>query len=78
MLVLSRRTGERIVLPDRGLTVTVLAVQGDRVRLGITAPAETEVHREEVWRRIRRPAPGAADVVRGAGAAGGAVAAAGD
>jgi carbon storage regulator len=56
MLVLSRKLGERIVVPDRGLTVTVLAVKGKTVRLGISAPAETEVHREEVWRRIRRPA----------------------
>jgi carbon storage regulator len=55
MLVLSRKVGEKVVVPDCGLTITVLAVQGQRVRLGITAPAETAVHREEVWRRGQSP-----------------------
>ncbi len=55
MLVLSRKIGEKVVVPDCGLTITVLAVQGHRVRLGITAPPETTVHREEVWRREQQP-----------------------
>jgi carbon storage regulator len=55
MLVLSRKVGEKVVIPDCGLTITVLAVQGQRVRLGITAPAETAVYREEVWHRGRSP-----------------------
>jgi carbon storage regulator len=55
MLVLSRKVGEKVVIPDCGLTITVLAVQGQRVRLGIEAPAETTVHREEVWRRGQSP-----------------------
>jgi carbon storage regulator len=54
MLVLSRRIGERIVVPDCALTVTVLEVRGDTVRLGVSAPAEVAVHREEVWRRVRQ------------------------
>ena len=51
MLVLSRKVGEKIVIPDCGVTLTVLGVRGNRVRLGIAAPADTVVHREEVWRR---------------------------
>ncbi len=52
MLVLGRRVGERIVVPDCGLTVTVLAVDGNRVRLGITAPRQVVVHRHEVRRQV--------------------------
>ena len=54
MLVLSRKAGERIVLPDCGVTIHVLEIGKTRVRLGITAPAGTAVHRAEVWLRIRR------------------------
>ena len=53
MLVLSRKPGERILMPNCAVTVTVLAVEGNTVRLGITAPAEMAVHREEVRRRLR-------------------------
>ncbi len=50
MLVLSRKRGERIVLGEH-VTVTVLDVQGSRVRLGITAPDEMPIRREEIlWR----------------------------
>lgn len=52
MLVLSRKCGEQIVIPSCDLKVTVLSVQGKNVRLGITAPAATDVYREEVWQRI--------------------------
>ena len=52
MLVLSRRPGESIVLPDCRATVTVLGVDGNRVRLGITAPHDVCVHRSEVWARV--------------------------
>jgi carbon storage regulator len=50
MLVLSRRVGEEIVI-DGNIRVTVVEVQGNRIRLGITAPPEVAVHREEVHRR---------------------------
>jgi carbon storage regulator CsrA len=45
MLVLNRKLGERIVVPH-------CQVDGDRVRLGISAPAEIAVHREEIWRQV--------------------------
>ena len=51
MLVLSRKRGEMITIGD-GVTVTVLAVQGDRVKIGIAAPAEMPIHREEIHMRI--------------------------
>lgn len=47
MLVLSRQTGQSIVVPDTDLTVTVLKVSGGKVRLGIVAPASVSVHRQE-------------------------------
>ena len=51
MLVLSRKPGEAIVIGN-GITVTVIEVQGDRVRLGFTAPPEVPIHREELQRKI--------------------------
>jgi carbon storage regulator len=59
MLVLSRKLGERIVVPDCDLVVTVLAVDGNRVRLGISAPTQIGVYREEVWRELGEQAVGA-------------------
>ena len=52
MLVLSRKVGEQIVI-GQGVTVTVLEVNGPRVRLGIVAPADVPVHRIEVCQRIQ-------------------------
>jgi carbon storage regulator len=52
MLVLSRKLGERIVVPDCELTFTVLAVEGKTVRLGISAPDALDVFREEVWLQL--------------------------
>ena len=52
MLVLSRKPGQVIVVPQCELTVTVIAVEGNKVRLGIVAPSEIDVYREEVWHRI--------------------------
>jgi carbon storage regulator len=52
MLVLSRKAGEEIVLPNRGVTIGVVAVNGKQVRLSIAAPLETPIHRGEVWHRI--------------------------
>lgn len=51
MLVLSRRKGEEILVPEYGVTVKVIAVQGNTIRLGICAPAEVEVLRGELWER---------------------------
>jgi len=54
MLVLSRKCGEKIVIPDQNITLTILEIRGDRIRLGIEAPADVPVHREEIWQRIRQ------------------------
>lgn len=51
MLVLSRNTDESIVIGN-DITITVLAIQGDKVRLGIDAPKEIPVHRLEVYQEI--------------------------
>ncbi len=53
MLVLSRKRNESIVIND-DITVTVVEIRGDKVRLGIEAPKETPVHRQEVYDAIRR------------------------
>ena len=52
MLVLTRRVGETLIL-GHDIRITVLAVSGNQVRLGVTAPKEVPVHREEVAERIR-------------------------
>jgi carbon storage regulator len=51
MLVLSRKKGEEIVVGGQ-ITVTVLEVHGDRVKLGFSAPAEVPIHRREVFERV--------------------------
>lgn len=51
MLVLTRRVGETLMLGD-AITVTVLGVKGNQIRIGITAPKDVAVHREEVYERI--------------------------
>jgi carbon storage regulator len=51
MLVLTRRVGESIAIGD-DITVTVLSVFGNQVRLGISAPRDVAVHREEIFERI--------------------------
>ena len=53
MLVLSRKPGERVLVPQSDLSITVVAVEGNVVRLGFSAPSEVGVYREEVWQRIR-------------------------
>lgn len=55
MLVLSRKRDERIVIGDN-IVITVVDVRGDKVRLGIEAPAEVPVHRQEVLDALRRSA----------------------
>lgn len=52
MLVLYRKIGERILVPNYDLTVTVTAVKGKKVWLGFSAPTELEVYREEAWQKF--------------------------
>ena len=53
MLVLSRKSGQRIVLPECDIHITVLGITDKRVTLGISAPLDVAVHREELWKRLR-------------------------
>lgn len=53
MLVLSRKIGEKLFIDGGRITVEVVDVRGDKVRLGIEAPKDVSVHRQEVWVRIQ-------------------------
>lgn len=68
MLILTRRVGETLMIGE-AVTVTVLGVKGNQVRIGITAPKDVAVHREEIFQRLHRegadaaPGPAAGDVL---------------
>jgi carbon storage regulator len=53
MLILTRRVGETVMIGD-DVTITVLGVKGNQVRVGINAPKHVAVHREEIYERIKR------------------------
>lgn len=57
MLILTRRVGETVVIGDE-VTVTVLGVKGNQVRIGVNAPRDVAVHREEIYQRIKGEAEG--------------------
>lgn len=64
MLILTRRVGETVMIGD-DVTTTVLGVKGNQVRIGINAPKNVAVHREEIYERIKREQ--ALGVVQGPG-----------
>jgi carbon storage regulator len=53
MLILTRRVGETVMIGNE-VTVTVLGVKGNQVRIGVNAPKDVSVHREEIYERIKR------------------------
>lgn len=59
MLILTRRIGETLMVGD-DVTITVLGVKGNQVRIGVNAPKEVAVHREEIYQRIQKEKGGEA------------------
>ena len=60
MLILTRRVGETVMIGN-DITVTILGVKGNQVRVGINAPKDVAVHREEIYERIKREQQGDLD-----------------
>ena len=52
MLVLSRREGESIVIPQTRIEIVVRAIEGDRVKIGVKAPDEIDIYRSEIWQEL--------------------------
>ena len=57
MLILTRRVGETLMIGD-DVTITVLGVKGNQVRIGVNAPKEVAVHRDEIYQRIQNEKTG--------------------
>ena len=53
MLILTRHPGQSLIIGDNEITVTVLGIRNNQIRLGIEAPADVAVHREEIYKRIK-------------------------
>ncbi len=66
MLILTRRVGETVMIGN-DVTVTVLGVKGNQVRIGVNAPRDVAVHREEIYERIKREEQGGTDPDRTSG-----------
>lgn len=58
MLILTRRISESIIIGENSVKITVLGVKGNQVRLGIDAPKDISVHREEIYERIQQEKSG--------------------
>ncbi len=63
MLVLTRSIGERLIINDGEIKLSVLEVKGNQVRIGIDAPRDVSVHREEVFERIRSESQEKSDTI---------------
>lgn len=53
MLIMTRRTGETLVIGDNEITLTVLGVKGNQVRIGVDAPKDVSIHRQEIYQSIK-------------------------